>query len=81
MASSSTNRGSPARESSSSSDERGKIVKHWFYEHKIDGKQKWDPFTVSRNDNYEDLLPKTFLSSPIHKPLKKLLKVMTCNEV
>jgi hypothetical protein len=50
---SSSNRGSPAGESSSSSD-REKIVKHWFYEHTIDAKKRWTPFTFTDSQALED---------------------------
>lgn len=48
--SSSPIRESPVRESSSSSSDRekiGPIVKHWFYEHTIDAKKRWTPFTFT----------------------------------
>lgn len=41
---SSLERDSPDVESSSSSEHNGKIYKHWFYEHTIDGKKRWAPF-------------------------------------
>ena len=41
-----SSRDSPRHESSTSSD-REKIVKHWFYEHTLNGKKRWTPFTFT----------------------------------
>lgn len=45
MSSSSPLRESPIRESSSDGSKVDSIVKHWFYEHTIDAKIRWSPFT------------------------------------
>jgi hypothetical protein len=44
------------RDSSSSSQEedKGQIVKHWFYEHTIDGKKRWTPFSFTDSTALED---------------------------
>lgn len=49
----SSNRGSPTGDSSSS-DDRAKIVKHWFYEHTIDAKKRWTPFTFTDSQAIEE---------------------------
>lgn len=50
-----TDRNSPGNESSSSS-EREKIVKHWFYEHTIDAKKRWTPFSFLDSAALEEAL-------------------------
>jgi hypothetical protein len=52
MASSLSNRGTPDDDSSSSEDR--KVVKHWFYEHTIDAKKQWTPFTFGDSMALED---------------------------
>lgn len=54
MASSNVERASPGDDSSST--DREKIVKHWFYEHTIDGKKRWTPFTFFDSQALEDAL-------------------------
>lgn len=47
-------RDSPGNESSSF--EREKIVKHWFYEHTIDAKKRWTPFSYHDSTALEEAL-------------------------
>lgn len=46
-------RQSPDSDSPSSAD-REKVVKHWFYQHTIDAKQRWTPFTFFDSQALED---------------------------
>lgn len=46
-------RKSPSSDSPSSSDSE-KIVKHWFYEHTVDTKKRWTPFTFYDSQALED---------------------------
>lgn len=52
----SSNRERPEDDGDSSSSEREKIVKHWFYEHTIEKKQRWTPFTFADSLALEDAL-------------------------
>lgn len=51
---------------SSSSSDGGKIIKHWFYEHIVDGKKRWTPFNYIDSQKIEE----NFLS---HDPNKQII--------
>lgn len=51
---------------SSTSPERVKVVKHWFYEHLLNGKKKWAPFTFVDSSALEE----AYLS---HNPDKRII--------
>lgn len=61
-----SNRKSPEDCDSSSSSDQEKLVKHWFFEHTIDAKQRWSPFTFADSMALEE----AFLS---HDTKKKII--------
>lgn len=50
----------------SSSSERDKIAKHWFYEHKVNGKQQWTPFTFTDSLSLDEAVES-------HDPNRKII--------